>query len=228
MNPGPRCVRLMEKSGGRKFRATVPLMRGRAQIQNDKKGRKLVRDFQDFQDLWSFFSMGTRFNLWIIFYFAEIFRGIWYSGRRQDRTGSDREGYHISAVLIKSESDSQGAKGLKTPQIPTDKILSKYYTRLNRTALGLNKPCIKGQSNEVVCLWFFHEWFKPFIGIWRLFEFGFDFAEIFVIFINSLLLFPAESWYCPYCLIQRVATPRIVQGGSYYCLNFLQKRWAGV
>ncbi len=49
--------------------------------------------------------------------------------------------------------------------------------------LSLRKA-FKGQSNEIFCLWFFTNGSlpSPLLGIWRLFEFGFEFEEIVAIY----------------------------------------------
>ncbi len=89
----------------------------------------------------------------------------------------------------------------------------KSETRVFSFISNISSPThLNGQSNEIFRLWFFRNGLFPslILNILRLFEFVFEFEEIFAIFDLRFAIIYAESPYSLYCLIWRVVTALIV------------------
>jgi hypothetical protein len=94
-------------------------------------------------------------------------------------------------------------------------ISLKSETRVFSFSSNIPSPIqLKGQSNEIFCLLFFRTGLFPslLLNILRLFEFVFEFEEIFAISDLRFAIIYAESPYSlyRYCLIWRVVTPLVV------------------
>ncbi len=81
---------------------------------------------------------------------------------------------------------------------------------------------LKGQSNEIFYLRFFHRWTspKPLTRYLKIFSNLASNSRRYSRFlIDSPLLLIAESQYSPYCFIRRVVTLRFIIAESHYLLE---------
>jgi hypothetical protein len=75
----------------------------------------------------------------------------------------------------------------------------------------------KDQSNEIFCLWFFFRkglLQSHFLSIWRLFEFDFEFKEIFAIYDCLSATFFSGEPILSILFNTQSATPRIIYSGE--------------